>query len=117
MTNFNLPQYVNDGTTGVLPEENGYGSCPPPSVKDPPLYIQPRMDEPSYDKPIQVHPSIADFPSHVRKVSSSLLKIRQWCLTIISKLGICQEVVFICNFKWFFYCFDVYLSYDTEISK
>ena len=77
--NYHLPQYVDDGTTGVLPEENGYGSCPPPSVKDPPLYIQPRMDEPSYDKPIQVHPSIAEFPSHVRKVSPSFFKFRQCC--------------------------------------
>ena len=26
----------------------------------------------SYDKPIQIHPSIAGFPSHVRKVSSQI---------------------------------------------
>ena len=67
-------QYVDDSDVRHVPiDENGYMTCPP-SVKHPPLYIQQEIPD-AYDQKLQlqIHPSIAGFPSHVRKVSSNTI--------------------------------------------
>ena len=64
-------QYIDDSEVRHIPlDENGYMTCPP--VKHPPLYIQQEIPD-AYDQKLQlqIHPSIAGFPSHVRKVSSN----------------------------------------------